>query len=712
MSRIYLAVISMISFLGLGGVAKAQPLSTAFTYQGELRNAGAPASGAYDLRFRLCDAAAGGSQVGPTLCSDNLGLTNGRFTVDLDFGGQFSGQQRFLEIDVRADTGLTCANGAGFITLAPRQPLTGAPNALFALTATSASTASTATNATQLNGQPAAFYQNAGNLASGTIPDARISGVYSGALALSNAGNSFTGSGGGLTGLNASNIASGTLADGRLAPTYTQALSLTNASNWFVGAFTGAGAGLTGLNASNINAGTLGNERLPMPLDLVGNVGGASIISATNSSANGYGLYGLSSATSGSSAYAILGESLGTFGAGVAGAALSTTGANAGVYGKTQSFEGVGVRGYNFAPAGNTVGIVGRSVNSPTGTGVVGTGNATGGWFEAYATTGTGLFGVSSAASGYGVGVRGQTGGDAGEGVVGLATAATGFTTGGRFEAASTQGTGVFGYTTASTGTAKGVYGQSLGSSGMGVLGVAAATTGATYGVFGQTASETGHAVHGFAAGGASGFGIGVYGRADATAGWAIWSAGRFGASGTKSFCIDHPADPENKYLLHYSTESPEVINFYSGNVVLDDTGEASVELPSYFARINEDPRYTLTPVGAPMPMLHVGVEIDEAALAIGAAAAPGVPVPSSSFRIVGGVPGAKVSWRVEAVRNDRWVQHRGAPVEVDKPAPEQGMYQNPEFYHQPPEKGMGYAASPGHPSPTPAQAIPETVRR
>ena len=180
MSRINLAVISMISFLGLGGAATAQPLSTAFTYQGELRSAGAPASGAYDLRFRLYDAASGGAQVGPILCSDNLGLTNGRFTVDLDFGSQFSGQQRFLEIDVRADTGLGCANGAGFITLAPRQPLTGAPNALFALNATTASTAASATNATQLNGQPAAFYQNAGNLTSGTIPSARLSGTYSG----------------------------------------------------------------------------------------------------------------------------------------------------------------------------------------------------------------------------------------------------------------------------------------------------------------------------------------------------------------------------------------------------------------------------------------------------------------------------------------------------------------------------------------------------
>jgi hypothetical protein len=106
-------------------------------------------------------------------------------------------------------------------------------------------------------------------------------------------------------------------------------------------------------------------------------------------------------------------------------------------------------------------------------------------------------------------------------------------------------------------------------------------------------------------------------------------------------------------YLLHYATESPEVINFYSGKATLNTAGEAVVELPRYFAKINKDPRYTLTAVGMPMPMLHVAEEIDEAALNAGATAGPGVPAPLCSFRIAGGAPGAKVSWRVEAVRND-----------------------------------------------------------
>lgn len=177
------------------------------------------------------------------------------------------------------------------------------------------------------------------------------------------------------------------------------------------------------------------------------------------------------------------------------------------------------------------------------------------------------------------------------------------------------------------------------------------------------------------------------------TNGWAMFAQGRSGASGVKSFRIDHPDDPANKYLLHYSAESPEVINFYRGAVVLDAAGEAVVELPHYFARINKTPSYVLTAVGAAMPMLHVATEIDEHALAAGATAEPGEFAPACSFRIAGGAPGGKVSWRVEAVRNDRWVQQQGAAVEIEKQGLERGTYQHPDLYGQPPEKGMNYDA-------------------
>jgi hypothetical protein len=222
-------------------------------------------------------------------------------------------------------------------------------------------------------------------------------------------------------------------------------------------------------------------------------------------------------------------------------------------------------------------------------------------------------------------------------------------------------------------------------------LGVATASTGTTYGVFGQSSSVDGRAVYGVTTSN-TGVNYGVYGACTSASGYGLWALGRTGASGTKSFRIDHPEDPENKYLLHYSTESPEVLNAYSGMVELDGAGEAVVELPAYFSRINKSPRYTLTAVGAPMPMLHVATKISEQALAAGAAAGPGQPAPIVTFMIAGGAPGGEVSWEVKAVRNDLWMRNRAAPVETDKEGLEKGTYQHPEFYGQPKDRAMGYS--------------------
>lgn len=96
-------------------------VGTGFTYQGELRQAGEPFSGTANLAFRLYDAPFGGTQVGGTLFNAGLAINGGRFTVDLDFGDVFTGQELFLEIEVDATP------------LAPRQPLMATPYALFAL---------------------------------------------------------------------------------------------------------------------------------------------------------------------------------------------------------------------------------------------------------------------------------------------------------------------------------------------------------------------------------------------------------------------------------------------------------------------------------------------------------------------------------------------------------------------------------------------------
>jgi hypothetical protein len=97
--------------------ASAQPVGSAITYQGELRQNGAPVGGPVNLSFQLFNAAIGGAQVGPTVFANNTATSGGRFTVQLDFGaGAFApGEQRWVAIT---------ANG---VLLSPRQPITAAP---------------------------------------------------------------------------------------------------------------------------------------------------------------------------------------------------------------------------------------------------------------------------------------------------------------------------------------------------------------------------------------------------------------------------------------------------------------------------------------------------------------------------------------------------------------------------------------------------------
>jgi hypothetical protein len=317
---------------------------------------------------------------------------------------------------------------------------------------------------------------------------------------------------------------------------------------------------------------------------------------------------------------------------------------------------------------------------------------------------GKGVYGLSSSVSGNGAGGWFESNSISGRGVVGIATDPTSSTYGGYFEAGS--GFGVYGV--AGPGTVQSIGGRfrSLSDDGIGVIGQASLTGGHFLqsgeegaAVFGHAQNPAGISVGGrFLADGASGLGLvavangpnsdGVWGQGS---GFGVWAQGRLGASGVKSFRIDHPQDPENKYLYHYSMESPEVLNVYSGTVMLDANGQASVTLPGYFGSINRDPRYTLTAVGRPMPMLHIAEEIGEMEMKAAGSAGPGTSVKAISFRIGGGAPNTKVSWRVEAVRNDLWTRNNETSVEKMKVGREKGTYQHPEFYGQPKERGMGY---------------------
>ena len=322
--------------------ADAQPLSTQFTFQGELKAAGVPTDGPVDLRFRLYDGA--GVQVGPTLCLNDAQVVAGRFTAALNFGQVFDGSFRLLEIDVRPDTGAGCDDPNGFVTLAPRQRLNATPYAILA------------GDALTLGGLPPSYFTNAANLSSGTISDDRLStnlprvnqpNTFLGAITAP----SFSGSGAGLTSLNAAAITTGLLAPARGGTgADTSSASVGQVLKWNGSAWT-PGTDNAPTYTAGPNLALSGNEfRLAYPILMSGatdsqaiyalNTGtGNGIVGVVTSAADRAGIFGLSTAAGGTG---VLGEAaIGTNPVGVLGRSTGSTGR--GVFGTASGSAGVGV---------------------------------------------------------------------------------------------------------------------------------------------------------------------------------------------------------------------------------------------------------------------------------------------------------------------------------------------------------------------------------
>ena len=164
---------------------------TAFTYQGRLSDGTNAANGGYDLAFTLYDAATGPRRIGGTITNAATALRNGLFSVALDFGNQFSGPNRWLEMAVR-----TNGNGA-FTTLTPRQQITATPYAVYSANAGSATTAGSAGSVSAAN--------ITGTLAASQLPAGVITNGASGV----NISGTFTGNGAGLTGMDLQQINTG-----------------------------------------------------------------------------------------------------------------------------------------------------------------------------------------------------------------------------------------------------------------------------------------------------------------------------------------------------------------------------------------------------------------------------------------------------------------------------------------------------------------------
>jgi hypothetical protein len=152
---------------------------TAFTYQGVLFEQGAPANSTNDLAFALFNTASGGLPLTATNFVNDLAVTNGQFSITLDFGaGFFTGADRWLNIAVRPGD----STGA-YTNLSPRQKITPTPYAIFA--------------------------GSSSNL-SGPLAANGLSGAYTNALKLTNGANvfkgTFTGNGANLTNVDAATL--------------------------------------------------------------------------------------------------------------------------------------------------------------------------------------------------------------------------------------------------------------------------------------------------------------------------------------------------------------------------------------------------------------------------------------------------------------------------------------------------------------------------
>ncbi len=148
-------------------------------------------------------------------------------------------------------------------------------------------------------------------------------------------------------------------------------------------------------------------------------------------------------------------------------------------------------------------------------------------------------------------------------------------------------------------------------------------------------------------------------------------------SKGGGSFKIDHPLDPENKYLYHSFVESPDMKNIYDGDITTDANGEATVELPDWFEALNRDFRYQLTVIGA------------------FAQAIVAEKIKGNHFRIKTNAPNIEVSWQVTGIRQDAYANRHRIPVEEAKPENERGAYLHPDSFNQPEDRSVEWARNP-----------------
>jgi Collagen triple helix repeat (20 copies) len=406
--------------LSLATAAIADPLGSAFNYEGQLTFNGSPANGDFDFEFALFTAATGGTAV-DTITLTGQTVNAGLINATLDYTDvPFNGQAVWIEVHVRG------SGGGSYTTLSPRQPINATPYALFALAGNKGPTGPTGptgpqgpAGATGSPGQPGATGTMGAQGATGaTGPAGTVTLPFSGTGSDPNAAISVTnsGTGNGVVGLT-TNAASGVYGGSPNGSGYGVAGRAGSGSGIGAPTHTGVlgdsdtGYGMLGL--SNHNDGVHGHTSFSGSGAYAGvaGIGDGGNFGVYATSGTGSAVYATTKGFSGQSgAAAVWGDThdyYGVWGTSVAGDGVHGNSTSAsGVYGLSASGAGVwgesagydAVHGHTSNPNGNTSGVAGFGDGGNNGTfGISSSGSGVAG----FSTSGSGVYAHS--ANGYGI---------------------------------------------------------------------------------------------------------------------------------------------------------------------------------------------------------------------------------------------------------------------------------------------------------------------
>ncbi len=400
---------------------------------------------------------------------------------------------------------------------------------------------------------------------------------------------------------------------------------------------------------------------------------GASGTATTLGTGSNRGISGTANSNTASDNFGTIGFASGTISGinrGAYGQASNSTGTNYGMQGVASGagLNQTGVYGYSNGTAGNNYGVDGTT--EATGAENVGTGGFAYGintgsnknfgmyGFAQNADTNYGVYATVTGADNVNYGVYSEVDGGT---INNYAVYGKNSSTG-----SSSNSFGVYGLSDGvSTSSNWGINGSATGSAGTGSqnTGVLGSTDGAAsfnIGVLGNAfgTGTSNYGVYSIASNGTNNYA--GYFSGDVTITGNLNVTGSI-AKGSGTFKIDHPLDPENKYLVHSFVESPEMMNIYSGNITTDAQGFATVELPAYFDAANKDFRYQLTVMGS-----FAQAIIKE-------------KISDNKFVVQTNNPNIEVSWQVTGVRSDKYAEANRVVVEVEKT--KKGTYLHPEVY-------------------------------